>query len=77
MNQPAVVKVTWHQNGCRYTVNRPNWDGDEVVSLEGIARYIEHDCECMMAIVPGETKHDYGLRLLKSLAEEIRAFKRS
>ena len=47
---------------------------DGMVNLEELAVYIERDCECPMAIVCGETKHDYGLRLLKTLADEIRVF---
>jgi hypothetical protein len=73
-NQPPVIKVSY-RNGSYY-VDRPNWDGGDVVSLEEIATYIEMDCECLMEIVPGETKHSYGLRLLRCLAAEIRALKR-
>jgi N-acetylglutamate synthase-like GNAT family acetyltransferase len=43
--------------------------------IEILAVYIERDCQCMMPIVVHETKHNYGLRLLKTLANEIREFK--
>jgi hypothetical protein len=45
-------------------------DNDSLVGI--IATYIERHSECPMPIVCGETKHDYGLRLLKTLANEIR-----
>lgn len=37
-----------------------------------IATYIESESECLMPIVVEETKHDYGVRLLKVMAAEIR-----
>jgi uncharacterized protein YbgA (DUF1722 family) len=41
-------------------------------SVEEIAHYIESDSDCLMPIVVEETKHDYGVRLLKIMADEIR-----
>lgn len=40
---------------------------------ERIAKYVESESECLMPIVVEETKHDYGVRLLKVMADEIRA----
>lgn len=40
--------------------------------IEEIAQYIESDSSCLMDIVVNETKHDYGVRLLKVMADEIR-----
>jgi hypothetical protein len=45
-------------------------DNDSLIGI--IADYIERDSECMMPIVVHETKRDYGIRLLKTLANEIR-----
>lgn len=41
-------------------------------SVEEIASYIENDSECLMPIVVEETRHAYGVRLLKTLAAELR-----
>lgn len=43
------------------------------VTVEEIATYIESDSDCLMPIVLEETKRDYGVRLLKVMADEIRA----
>jgi hypothetical protein len=40
--------------------------------IEEIAAYVESDSECLMPIVVEETRHQYGVRLLKVMAEEIR-----
>lgn len=40
--------------------------------VERIAVYMESESECLMPIVVEETKHDYGVRLLKVMADEIR-----
>jgi hypothetical protein len=40
--------------------------------VEEIAHYIETDSECLMEIVPEETRHAYGVRLLRTMAKEIR-----
>lgn len=40
--------------------------------VERIASYIESDSECLMPIVLEETRHAYGVRLLKAMADEIR-----
>lgn len=40
--------------------------------VERIARYIESDSECLLPIVVEETKKNYGVRLLKVMADEIR-----
>jgi hypothetical protein len=40
--------------------------------VERIAVYVESESECLMPIVVEETKHDYGVRLLKVMADEIR-----
>lgn len=69
MSQPQVMNITCINGSER-------WESGEVVSLEGIAQYIERDCECMMTLNPEESRLAYGRRLLKVLAEEIRAFKR-
>lgn len=45
---------------------------EELGSLEDIAVYIESDSECLMDIVIGETKREYGVRLLKVMANELR-----
>jgi hypothetical protein len=42
------------------------------ISVEAVARYIETESQCLMAIVPHETKRDYGVRLLKTMANELR-----
>lgn len=43
-----------------------------IILCKKICRYIESECQCPMKIIPGETKHQYGMRLLKTLATEIR-----
>lgn len=43
--------------------------------IEEMAHYAEAECGCPMPIVVGETKHAYGLRLLKALAAEMRTLK--
>jgi hypothetical protein len=43
------------------------------IDVERIAKYVEAESECLMPIVVEETKHDYGVRLLKAMADEIRA----
>ena len=40
--------------------------------VERIAHYIEEDSECLIPIVVEETKHAYGVRVLKAMAAEIR-----
>jgi hypothetical protein len=40
--------------------------------VEEIAVYIESDSECLIPIVVDETRHDYGVRMLKAMAGEIR-----
>ncbi|HXF12246.1 MAG TPA: hypothetical protein VN517_03775 [Terriglobales bacterium] len=40
--------------------------------VESIAVYVESESECLMPIVVEEPKHDYGVRLLKVMATEIR-----
>lgn len=74
MNQPTVYNVRQDVEG--WCVTPGDFEGDELVFLEEIATYIERDSEILLPIVPGETKHDYGLRMLKELAAEIRRFKR-
>ena len=40
--------------------------------VEEIIHYIATESEIMIEIVPGETKHQYGLRMLRELREELR-----
>lgn len=41
--------------------------------VEKVARYMENDSQCFIAIVTPETKHDYGVRVIKALANELRS----
>ena len=43
-----------------------------VDAAEKIAHWLEHDSGALMPIVVGETKYDYGVRLLKAVAGEVR-----
>lgn len=41
-------------------------------TVDELARYIESESECLMSIVPEETRLAYGRRLLKVMADELR-----
>ena len=47
-----------------------NSERDKVI--EELCVYIESESWCLMPIIVHETRHDYGVRLLKILAAELR-----
>jgi hypothetical protein len=62
-----------HRRDC--PTNKPQPDSSSIPAgdlVERIAVYVESESECLMPIVVEETKRDYGVRLLKVMADEIR-----
>lgn len=72
MNEPKVINITYDGKRGAYFVDQYNWNGGDVVSVVEMATYIERNCGFPIPIIVGETKHDYGLRMLKALAHEVR-----